>query len=68
MWTDSEIALCLVHANRQVDVFVDNRVQKIKELKAQWRHIPSAQNSANVTSRGMSASDYLTSDLYWKGP
>jgi hypothetical protein len=53
MWMDSEIALCWVHANRQVDVFVDNCVQKIKELEAQWRHIPSAQNSADVTSRGM---------------
>jgi hypothetical protein len=70
MWTDSEIALCWLHSNKPVNVFVNNRVAQIRKLapKATWRHIPSAENSADITSRGLTAADLLASDLYWYGP
>jgi hypothetical protein len=57
MWTDSEIALCWLYSNKPVNVFVNNRVAQIKKLAptATWRHIPSAENSADITSRGITA-------------
>ena len=71
LWTDSEIALCWLHTNKNIkEVFVANRVRDIKKVKesAVWYHIDSANNSADLTSRGMSGEDFLTSKLYWYGP
>jgi hypothetical protein len=70
MWTDSTIALHWLHGDKKVDVFVDNRVEKIRQIlpSIPWRHIPTDQNPADLTSRGMTAAEFLKSPLYWTGP
>jgi hypothetical protein len=70
MWTNSEIALCWLHSNKPVNVFVNNQVAQIRKLapKATWQHIPSAENSADIPSGGLTAADLLASDLYWYEP
>ncbi len=47
-----------------------NRVQHIQDLlpSTKWRHVPTAENSADLASRGVTTSDLITSTLWWSGP
>ncbi|XP_071577848.1 uncharacterized protein [Temnothorax nylanderi] len=51
-------------------VFVSNRVGEIQRLTKPecWRHIASADNPADVLSRGLNSSQILDSHLWWEGP
>ena len=70
MWTDATIPLGWLHSKDKLKVFAQNRVSKIRNLipNIPWRHVESAANSADLTSRGLSGREYLASDLYWNGP
>jgi Family of unknown function (DUF5641)/Integrase zinc binding domain/Integrase core domain len=55
LWTDSQIALCWCKSQAsRWTVFVANRVSKIQSLTSnyQWRHVRSADNPADILSRG----------------
>ena len=55
-WTDSTIVLqWLDQLPRTWTTFVANRVSEIQESmpRAEWNHIPSQQNPADLSSRGM---------------
>jgi hypothetical protein len=69
-WSDSEICLSWLSSLKSVNVFVNNRTKLIRELipDAPWRHVRSADNAADLTSRGMTGQEYLDSPLYWHGP
>jgi len=70
-WSDSSIVLCwLRKAPNSLKTFVANRVQKINSIipNAQWRHVPSAFNPADLLSRGISANALIKSGLWWEGP
>lgn len=57
VWSDSTITLHWLQTDRDLKVFVHNRVQKIKELTATWiwQHtIKSELNPADLISRGVS--------------
>ncbi|XP_067943119.1 uncharacterized protein [Watersipora subatra] len=70
-YTDSsEIVLgYLRNEVKRFHVFVSNRVQKIRTMKkpADWYYVPSALNSANHASRGLSA-EQLSSSIWTNGP
>ena len=70
MWGDSTIAMAQLHSKDSKKVFVTNRIQKIRTLIPQvpWRWIQSDQNASDLTSRGLSGSEFIESDLYWHGP
>ncbi|GFX42157.1 DUF1758 domain-containing protein [Trichonephila clavipes] len=53
--TDSTIAIAWINTPAQLKTFVGNRVSKIQTLTEnfEWKHIPSAQNPADITSRGV---------------
>ena len=70
MWTDSTIALGQLHGCEKQKVFVQNRISKIRRLipNIPWRHLSSQENAADLTSRGLTGSEFLNSTLYWKGP
>ncbi len=65
-WTDSEIVLHWLpkHPSR-LDRFVANRVHAIQELLPwqAWRHVKSADNPADLASRGVRAPDLAASSL-----
>ena len=66
-WLDSTVALHWIRGNGEYKQFVGNRVAKIQEKQyIKWRHVGTAENPADLGSRGSSA-DKLTA-LWWQGP
>lgn len=71
LWTDSKISLHWIKGNsKQWKTFVHNRVQNIQQKSDPqcWRWCPGITNPADLVSRGMSAEDLVTSELWWSGP
>ena len=70
-WSDSTISLSWIHTSpHQLKTYVVNRVVAIiNHVPAQhWRHVPSADNPADLGSRGCTASTLTESKLWWTGP
>lgn len=70
-WTDSRIVLAWLHSDpARWNVFIANRVAAIMEKtpNVTWHHVPSADNPADIASRGMHAKRLATSSLWWGGP
>lgn len=55
LWTDSTIVIAWISTLVPLQVFVSNRVARINELTAhvQWHHTPTADNPADLVSRGI---------------
>ncbi len=70
-WSDSSIVLCWLRKSpNSLNTFIANRVRHIHQLipGAQWRHVSSASNPADMLSRGIPADSLVKSDLWWEGP
>ena len=70
-WTDSMNVVCWIRQrSRTLKTFVANRVAKIQEASKvqQWRHVGTKLNPADIASRGTSAIELSTSELWWNGP
>ena len=69
-FTDSTTVLWWLRTHRELDVFVGNRVCKILENSslAQWFHVRTHQNPADIPTRGMSGKKLAECDLWWNGP
>ncbi len=64
-WTDSQVVLGYINNEaRRFHTFVANRVQKIHlcTTPQQWRYVPTNENPADHASRGLNASEILTSN------
>ncbi|CAB0009901.1 unnamed protein product, partial [Nesidiocoris tenuis] len=70
--SDSTVALSWITAEPAPlwKVFVGNRVAKILSHlpKEHWFHVRSAENSADVASRGALPEQLMTCQLWWNGP
>ncbi|XP_030834649.1 uncharacterized protein LOC115921367 [Strongylocentrotus purpuratus] len=69
-WTDSRVILGYINnESRRFHTFVANRVQQIRERTSpdQWHYVPTDQNPADHTSRGLSAGN-LQDTQWFKGP
>lgn len=55
---------------RKLEAFVGNRVGMIHELTkgAEWRHVETKNNPADIVSRGICASNLETCNLWWHWP
>ena len=58
---DSPVALYWLSVQGQHRQFVENRVRKIQVKQITWRHVPSAENPADLGSRG----GPVTVDVLW---
>lgn len=69
-WTDSMVALAWIKsASKKWKTFVANRTAEIQELtNERWNHVESAQNPADIISRGVSTIELHESNLWWNGP
>ena len=66
-WLDSTVALHWIRGNGEFKQFVENRVRRIQEKSyIEWRHVTSADNPADLGSRGGDVSQ--STKLWWKGP
>jgi len=57
-WTDSTIVLSWLQTHSSTSqVFVSNRIAEIQQLTESfnWRHVPTAENPADLLSRGLAA-------------
>lgn len=71
LWTDSQIVLAWLNKEPgTLKIFVNNRVQEIHKLtaSADWRHVASGDNPADLLSRGTTASELRVSNQWWHGP
>ncbi|XP_011884052.1 PREDICTED: uncharacterized protein LOC105571188 [Vollenhovia emeryi] len=71
LWSDSTIALNWISSSsRKWAVFVANRVGEIQRLTNgnSWRHVSSANNPADVLSRGLHPRELQDSTIWWNGP
>ena len=65
-WLDSTVALHWLNDDGEYRQFVTNRVRKIKSHpNVSWHHVPTAQNPADLGSRGGSVN---AANLWWNGP
>ncbi|XP_075150612.1 uncharacterized protein LOC142224708 [Haematobia irritans] len=71
LWTDSSIVLgWLSKPPWSWETYVANRTSKIHTLvpTAQWRHVPTHDNPADLGTRGCRPQDLENNMLWWKGP
>nr|XP_033204841.1 uncharacterized protein LOC117165607 [Bombus vancouverensis nearcticus] len=70
-WTDSTIILHWINTSpHTLKTFVANRVTEIQQKThtSDWRHIPAADNPADLISRGQSPEDFLRPTIWQHGP
>ena len=69
-FTDSTTVLWWLRSNKELDVFVGNRVCKILDYSSecQWFHVRTAENPADIPTRGMSGRKLACCTLWWEGP
>ena len=70
-WTDSTIALAWIADTPRVwNTFVANRVAQIQEVMEVecWHHVGTAENAADLGTRGLEPGQLEGSKLWWQGP
>ncbi|KAL0840696.1 hypothetical protein ABMA28_015888 [Loxostege sticticalis] len=70
-WSDSSIVLGWLSSDTsKLKTFVANRVGEIKEntQPSSWRYVPTADNPADLISRGVSMGQLQNSNIWWHGP
>lgn len=68
LWSDSQIVLAWLNSRKTLKPFVSHRVNEIRSNPATWRYCPSADNPADLLTRGITY-DTLNSSEQWKhGP
>ena len=67
LWTDSTIVNAWLANSVKWQIFVANRDYQIQELTAgcEWRHVASANNPADLISRGTNPDTLLNCMLWW---
>lgn len=69
--TDSMMVLhWLQMTSTNAKVYVANRVSETDELSlgSTWQHVPTADNRADLASRGVTPSSIVGYSLWWHGP
>ena len=70
-WTDSTIVLQWIKSSpHMLKTFVANRVAEIqlKTNLSDWRHVPTADNPADLISRGQTPKEFLRPSIWKNGP
>ncbi|XP_055522990.1 uncharacterized protein LOC129717170 [Wyeomyia smithii] len=70
-WTDSTCVLRWISATPTTwSTYVANRTANIQTITecGQWRHVPGAQNPADLISRGILPGEILQNTSWWEGP
>jgi transposase InsO family protein len=70
LWSDSQIVLSWLQTSKTLQRFVRNRVTEIHALTEtrKWKYCPTKDNPADLLTRGISASQFKNSSLWFHGP
>ena len=69
LFSDSQCVLHWLKMRKPLSLFIENRVKEIlNERDTTFCYIESAQNPADVATRGSSVSEIGQSDLWWHSP
>ena len=70
LWSDSEIVLHWLSSSKPLKQFVANRIKEIKGMFSipQWNHCRTADNPADLLTRGISANQLQNSSFWKHGP
>ncbi|CAF1104794.1 unnamed protein product [Didymodactylos carnosus] len=69
LWTDSQCVLHWLHSTKTLSVFVTNRITDIKKFSnVNYRYVSTDCNPADLASRGKSATELFTLEIWWHGP
>ncbi|KAK6031060.1 zinc knuckle [Ostertagia ostertagi] len=70
LWTDSDVTLRWIKGNKELPIFVRNRVKIIQDNTSDVivRHIPGHLNPADIGTRGATTQELLDSSRRWSGP
>ena len=68
LWSDSQIVLSWISSEKRLKPFVSNQVGEIRSISTSWRYCPSADNPADLLTRGIRY-DHLHNSTQWNhGP
>lgn len=72
IWSDSQIVLYWLQGKKKLKPFVQHRITEIQQLtltlNATWHYCPTADNPADLITRGTSTQQLASSPLWNKGP
>lgn len=69
LWTDSKCVLEWTKTNKELPVFVRNRVKEIQTYKdVSVSYVNTKENPADVATRGSTLDDLSKNTLWWHGP
>ena len=68
LWSDSQIVLSWIFSDKKLKAFVSNRVAEIRSVSTRWRYCPSADNPADLLTRGITFEQLRTSEKWHHGP
>ncbi|XP_065180165.1 uncharacterized protein LOC135810600 [Sycon ciliatum] len=69
LWSDSTTVLHWLASSDKLPVFVNNRIDAIRAVPdVAYRYVRSADNPADLPSRGVSVPSLQASSLWWHGP
>lgn len=59
-----------IESRKKCQTYVANRVARILEhtTTSQWRYVPTAENTDDIASRGMTADEIITENRWCNGP
>lgn len=68
-WSDSTCVLAWIrNKSSRPRLFVQRRIEEIVAIEGEWRYIRSAENPADLASRGADAALLMNSELWMHGP
>ena len=68
LWTDSQCVIGWISSTKVLPVFIKNRVNKIRQHPAIVRYVSTADNPADLPSRGVDAATLANESIWWHGP
>ena len=68
IYTDSKCVLEWCKSQRELKRFVNERVKEIRSHVVKIGYVKSAENAADIATRGKTVSDLKNDKLWWHGP
>ena len=68
LWSHSQIVLHWIASQKKLKPFVDHRVREIRLVSSCWQYCPSADNPADLLTRGISAQQLASATIWQQGP